>query len=173
MPKLGRAVFCAVSIALCIAPNVNAADLSAALGFNSHGLPDKPVTNPYATKPRCVGKTQLAPARRYLDALRSDVAIVEAWRARTGRYPDGAFPLKRVGTLTPQYVRSPAGFGFILRFRPFSAIRPLFDCAYLSVATAAQLDQRGLPSRSPDGGAGSIFVFTPETGIYLVGEISR
>lgn len=173
MQKLGRALVCAFSIALCTAHSVDAAERAPSLGFNSHGLPERPVANPYATQPRCAGRAELAPARRYLDALRSDVATVEDWRARNGHYPDGAFPLQRVGAMAPQYVRSRSGFGFILKFRPFSAIRPLFACAYLSVASAAQLDQRGLPSQSADGDKGSVFAFTPDTGIYLIGNFVR
>jgi len=170
MQKPGRPFIFAAAFALCMASYASASETANSLGFNSHGLPELPVQNPYATKPSCAGKMELAAAHRYLEVLRSDVAIVEESRSRIGHYPDGAFPLRRVGALSAEYVRTRAGFGFVLRFRPFSAIRPLFDCAYVSVATAAQLNRRGLPSQSPDGSPGAVFAFTTETGVYLVGE---
>jgi hypothetical protein len=172
MRYLSRVLTRATSIALC-AMVCGTAARAASYGFNSHMLPDRAVADPYATKPGCLRKSDLITARRYLGALRTDVASVEAWRSRTGDYPAGAFPVQRVGALQPEYVRTRSGFGFVLKFKPFSAIRPLFNCGYLSVASPTQLNQRGLPWQSPDGSPGAVFAFTPETGLYLVGDFKQ
>ena len=170
MHKPRRRLMCAVLTAFFVPSIAEAADVQTTLGFTSHRLSDRPVSDPYATRPSCAGKGELATMRRYFDALRNDVATVEAWRNRNGRYPDAPFPLQRVGNLSPQYLRTRTGFGFFLKFRPFSAIRPIFDCTYITVASPAQLDRRGLPLQSPDGSAGPVVVFTTETGVYLVNE---